>query len=346
MSRMVTRRAVVGGIGLAALAVARPVRAAEPPLISVNLQGPEGGSRIPGRAGTDFFFPEPEDFAWLAPRTRGPYRLPFRWERLQPEPGGPLDPAYRAGLEAAANAAARTGRAVILDCHNYMHRLVGGVDRTVDARDGHLTRAHFADLWQRTASVFKDHPGVASWDLMNEPQGLADGQDVAAIMAEAVAAIDAVETRKTIVVEGDHYSAADGWAERNPAYPLADRHGRIVYSAHCYPDADGSGTHFAYADLIAHGIPETVLVDRTRGFADWCRMHGVKGAIGETNVGTDDPRWLNVLDAGLAFWASRGLPVHLWLYARRFGANPYNLYSEGGVEAPQWHVVARRLAGS
>ena len=312
--------------------------------VNVSLQGLEGGSTLPGRAGTDYFVAGPSDFTRLAARTTGPYRLPFRWERLQPAPGGPLDPTYLGEIRSVADAAAAAGRAVVLDCHNYMHRLVDGRDRYVDGGDRVLTRDHLADLWAKLATRFATHPGVGGWDIMNEPQGLKDGQDLAAIMQAAVHAIDAVETAKTIYVEGDGYSSAAKWVANNPGYPLDDRHDRIVYSAHCYPDQDASGTHFDYASMTAYGIPDTILVDRSAAFAAWCRDHGLRGHIGETNVGTDDPRWLGVLANGLAFWKAQNIPVSLWLYAAHFGPNPYNLFPSAGREAPQWAVVERFIA--
>ncbi len=336
------RRAVLGAVCLLPMALhaAASPRKERSFWINVNFQGLEGGSTIPGRAETDYFVPTPVDLAYVAARTTGPSRLPFRWERLQHSPGGPLDPTYLGEITSVADAAARVNRSVFLDCHNYMHRLVDGTDRTVDAKDGVLTRQHLADLWHRLATALARHPGIAGWDLMNEPQALNDGQNLAAIMQLSIDAIDAVETRKTIYVEGDGWSSAANWVAKNPGYPLHDAHDRITYSAHCYPDPDASGTHYDYAALTKAGLPETVLVDRTRGFAKWCTDRKLRGHIGEINVGTDDPRWSAVLEAGLSFWKESDIPVNLWFYGARFGSNPYNLFPVDGVEPPQWRVVA------
>ena len=149
---------------------------------------------------------------------------------------------------------------------------------------------------------------------------------------------------KTIFVEGDSWSSADHWVAANPGYPLRDAHDRITYSAHCYADRDASGTHFDYAALVAAGIPDTVLVDRTRGFLAWCVARNLRGNIGETNVGRDDPRWNVVLEKALTAWKAGGVSANLWFYGSRFGANPFNLYPVDGVEAPQWRTVARLLA--
>ena len=321
-----------------------PVR--DPSWINVNFQGLDGGSTLPGREGTDYFAASPEDLRYVAARTTGPSRLPFRWERMQRRTGGPLDPTYLGEVASVADAAAGVGRTVFLDCHNYMRRSVDGTDRVVGGKDGVLTAEHLADLWHRLAGSLGRHQGIAGWDIMNEPHDLGDGQDLAAIMEMSVDAIDAVETAKAIFVEGDRWSSADHWVAANPGYPLRDVHDRITYSAHCYPDPDASGTHFAYAALVKAGIPDTVLVDRTRDFAAWCAERGLRGNIGETDVGTDDPRWSTVLDKGLAFWRRNGLSVNLWFFGAHFGPNPFNLYPVNGIEAPQWRTIAAHLGGS
>ncbi len=342
----IDRRALLAGACLLPLASGGARAASADPRfwVNVNFQGLEGGSKIPGREGTDYFAASPDDLRYLAARTTGPSRLPFRWERLQRELGGPLDPTYLKEMSSVVDAAARVDRAVFLDCHNYMRRSVSGVDHIVGAKDGVLTGQHLADLWHRLATALAGHPGIAGWDIMNEPHDLGDGQDLATIMQLSVDAIDAVETRKAIYIEGDRWSSAANWVAANPNYPMRDAHDRITYSAHCYPDLDASGTHFDYAALVKAGIPDTVLVDRTRGFARWCAERKLRGHIGETAVGRDDPRWSAVLDKGLAFWRQSGIPVNLWLFGAHFGSNPYNLYPVDGVEAPQWRVIERHLA--
>ena len=351
ITRRLNRRSLLLGVGAFASAcgLRRPVLAGtardEPRFfLSLNLQGLEGGSKLPGVAGTDYFVPSPSDLAGVAARTTGPWRLPFSWERLQPTVAGPLDELYLGQMKSVADAAAALQRSVILDCHNYMHRLVDGTDRYVDGSDGILTRAHLADLWFRIATHFGRHPGVAGWDIMNEPQG--SHGPLAKIMRAVVSAIDAAETRKTIYVDGGRYSSAAGWGADNPEYPLVDAHDRIVYSAHCYPDFNGSGTHFDYASELAHNIPDTVLVDRSRNFLQWCHTHKVRGHIGETNVGIDDPRWSGVLERGLGFWKDNNIPVDLWLYARNFGPNPYNLFPYSGVWPPQWAIMEKIVESS
>lgn len=314
---------------------------------NVSFQGLEGGSVVPGVEGTHYFAASAADLQYVAARSSGPSRLPFLWERLQPSAGGPLDPTYLSQILSVAGAAAGLGRTVVLDCHNYMHRKVNGVDRYVDNPDGVLTRDHLADLWAKVARACLDAPGVSGYDIMNEPQGPFGARgysaDLAAIMQASVDAIGTVDTARAIFIEGKAWSSAANWVSNNPSYPLVDRYDRLVYSAHCYPDFDASGTHYDYASQLAHNIPTTVLVDRTSGFARWCRKNQLRGHIGETNVGVDDTRWLAVLNAGLAFWKAQNIPVNLWMYGSHFGPNPYNLCPSAGTEPWQWSVVRKYL---
>ena len=343
-----TRRSLVLGSSLLVLKTTRRTEAATwnwQFFANVNFQGLEGGKVVPGVIGTNYFAPSSSDIAYVKARTTGASRLPFLWERMQPVIGGALDPTYLAQITTVATAAAKAGRTVFLDCHNYMHRSVNGTDRYVDNADGVLTRAHLADLWQKIAKAFVNVAGVSGYDIMNEPQGpfgtSGSSANLAAIMQASVDAISAVDKNKAIFVEGNGWSSAANWVANNPSYPLVDKYNRIVYSAHCYPDYDASGTHFDYASQLSHKIPTTVLADRSTGFAQWLKSKRLRGHIGETNVGIDNPLWLTVLSIGLTFWKSQGIPVNIWMYGAYFGSNPYNLYPYSGSQSMQWSVIER-----
>ncbi len=316
--------------------------------VNVNFQGLEGGDTVPGVIGTNYFAPSASDLSYVSARCSGASRLPFRWERMQPTIGGALDPTYLSQIMTVAMSAASYGSTVILDCHNYMHRTVNGKDRYIDNPDGVLTRAHLADLWQKIAKAFVNVPGISGYDIMNEPQGPfgsgGSSANLAAVMQASVDAISAVDRNKAIFVEGNGWSSAEHWVQNNPSYPLYDKYDRIVYSAHCYPDYDASGTHFDYASQISHNIPTTILADRSTGFAQWLSSKKLRGHIGETNVGIDNPLWLDTLDIGLSFWMSHNIPVNLWLYGAYFGQNPYNLFPYAGSPSLQWSIIKKYVA--
>lgn len=316
---------------------------------SVNFPGGEiyRGTDGNDNLGTNFFMPEAvtAEFPFLAARISGPIRLPISWEAAQPTIGGALDTSYLTALTNGLNALQAAGLTAVIDLHNYMERFVSGTKRSVDNADGVLTRAHLVDFWQRLVTALKAHPAIAGWDLMNEPQG--GHGPLGVIMQAVVNAVAAIDPDHKIYIEGAGYSSAKEWVTRNSSYyPLAEPiAGKklLIYSGHCYPDYDHSGTHFGYNENAnaSSGDPltPTTLVDLSTAFVNWCKTNKVQGHIGETNVGIDDPRWNTVLLNGLAYWRAADIPVSLWLYGPRSSNDPYNLFPTGGVIAPQWSVI-------
>ncbi len=47
------------------------------------------------------------------------FRLPFRWERMQTTPNGPLDPTQLGYMDAFVNYATSKGDYVLIDPHNF-----------------------------------------------------------------------------------------------------------------------------------------------------------------------------------------------------------------------------------
>jgi hypothetical protein len=159
---------------------------------SVNLAGAEFGTPEPlqtmsttfsnrrlGVVGTHYRWPNPASMPFLAARGITTVRLPFRWERMQPNVNGPLDSAEVARLLATIDAAAAAGVDVILDLHNYgaywASDAYGTGWRKPLSAAGWLRPEHLADLWRRLSEVLAGRPGVIGYDLMNEPVGMPGG---------------------------------------------------------------------------------------------------------------------------------------------------------------------------
>ena len=63
----------------------------------VNLSGAEfGETHLPGVFDRDFTYNSEASFRYFASRGLTLIRVPIRWERIQPQPGGPLDAAQLA----------------------------------------------------------------------------------------------------------------------------------------------------------------------------------------------------------------------------------------------------------
>ena len=143
----------------------------------------------------DYLYPKFEDLYYFKAKGVRLLRIPFRAPRLQHEVGGELD--YDAdksdikALAAVVKEAERLGMWVMLDMHDYCERNIDGVlyEYGVAGRkvwnssknswgdweamsEVILTKEHFADLWKKIATEFKDYTNIWGYDLMNEPKGI------------------------------------------------------------------------------------------------------------------------------------------------------------------------------
>ncbi|MEA2525138.1 MAG: endoglucanase [Thermomicrobiales bacterium] len=312
----------------------------------MNLAGAEfGDSALPGTYGRDYTYPTASEYDYYASKGLTLIRLPFRWERIQPVLGGPLDATELARLDKqVANARAR-GMRLILDVHNYgryRRADASGTLRThvIGAADGTVPVSAFQDLWQRLASHYASESTVWAYGLMNEPHdmGATSWKEIA---QAAVDAIREVDGRHTILVSGDCWSGAWTWARCNADLLLSDPANNLVYEAHQYFDRDGSGR---YANSYeADGATPTIGADRLRPFADWLAANGVRGFVGEFGAPNSDPRWQAVLDTFLGSLVEHGIGGTAWAggpwwptsYTLRL--NPVN-----GQDQPQIKTIMAR----
>lgn len=223
----------------------------------VNLSGGEFGAAgggedrtdfsnaAPGRFEEDWHYDGQESLDYLAEQGVDTVRLPFRWERIQPVPGEPLDRDEVDRIRDVVGRADAAGLRVILDVHNFgaYHLDDGGtgVRRAIGSPE--LPVEQFADLWRRLSEAFDGLPGVLAYDLMNEPVyllGDSDDEDGSgARLWESVsqAAVDAIRDRgdeTLVMVPGYHWSHVAGWAEQHPRAWIDDPADNIRYAAHHY----------------------------------------------------------------------------------------------------------------
>ena len=231
--------------------------------IGVNVSGAEfgapGGTQRrsefsntdSGSFGTDYRYDRPQSFAYLAGRGLDMVRLAFRWERIQPEPWGPLDRQELSRLRAAVRAAGDMELGVILNPHNYgSYFQSDGSGEGVATPIGHpdLPVSAFADLWERLSDAFAGEDAVIAYGLMNEPHDLADDPRRSALAWEdaSQAAVDAIRAQgddTLIMVPGANWSNVEGWAATHPEPWIDDPSGNVRYEAHHYFDADHSGAY-------------------------------------------------------------------------------------------------------
>ena len=308
---MLRPRSRLRSIGLVMLALAAftttPGFARDPALryAGVNLAGAEFNSaKKPGTLYKDYLYPADADYAYFAAQGMNIIRLPFLWERLQPQANGDFDADQLGLLHTAVERAKSHGQKLILDVHNYAKyqgQRIGSDEVPVAA---------FADLWKRLANEFKGDDAVI-FGLMNEPNALT-APAWAAMAQSAIEAIRGTGAGNLILVPGTAYSGAHSWLSAaagggtsNGQALLAtirDPSNRIAFEVHQYLDQNSSGTS-------GQCVSASVGRERLRAFTDWLRSNGKVGFLGEFGVGTD-ATCLSALDDMLSFIADNG---DVWL---------------------------------
>ncbi|MFN3517944.1 MAG: glycoside hydrolase family 5 protein [Sphingomonas sp.] len=291
----------------------------------INLAGAEfTPAQIPGTLGTHYVYPGSAEMDYYWQKGIRIFRLPVKWERIQPALFGPLGGGNDdiARVDAVIAYWEGLGGTVILDVHNYMSRKDAG---KVAYDNPAAPTAALVDLWERLAARYA---GRAVWfDLMNEPSG--DRQSasrVADVMQNVVNAIRGrTDATNMILVEGQRYSSAQYWVPlgQGAAFDrFYDPAGNFAFSPHSYVDADASGT----SGLCVIGAP------RLTAITSWADERGFKLWLGEIAGGDpakadqgscgpimaqvydfirDNPAWLGVsVWGGGRFWG-RDYPFRL-----------------------------------
>lgn len=300
-------------------------------LMGVNLAGAEfAGGVYPGVEDRNFCWPSEETLDYWHGVGVRLVRLPFKWERLQPELMQDFDPAYCNGLVRSIHRMRDRGMWVIPDVHNYAKYKLGDKGGKIGSEQ--VPYEAFADLWRRLALLLKDEPNIWGYGLMNEPQFAGDGGvDWLKCAQSAIDAIRKVDTQTMILVANDYagwgatYQKEDtlaDWAEGSMliAKPslLNDPSDNLCFELHTYFDHDNSGLYkHTYEADAARGTRVTpdVGVKRIKPFVKWLERHNARGFVGEFGCPANpdkDPRWLDALDNTLAYLCENRIPATLW----------------------------------
>lgn len=259
------------------------------PLVGVNLASAEFGEVVPGQYGKAYVYPSPKEVDYFAGLGFNCFRLPFLWERLQPDLNGPLNSKEKARLEALVAYITSMGLTAVIDPHNYARRRIRGDEWSKEHLIGSqlVPTDSFVDLWLRLAELFKDDDGVV-FGLMNEPYGISAAQWLS-VANRTIGAIRSVGAKNLITVPGTQWSGAHSWyrsgntALENVIDPLE----RYVIEVHQYFDDDSSGK----SPVAVSGSCGS---ERLREFQNWARQRRVKAFLGEFG-GADNPASHNAL---------------------------------------------------
>ncbi|WP_425452308.1 glycoside hydrolase family 5 protein [Stutzerimonas urumqiensis] len=302
-------------------------------LVGINLSAAGfAPGALPGKHGTNYFFPEKKHFAYYQEKGIELIRFPFIWERIQHDLDKGLNFDYLRLLERTLDYAEDHGQKVILDMHNYARYkgdIIGSPNVPYEA---------FADVWRQLAEKFKDHPALLGYDIMNEPHGTAGLWPGAA--QAAVDAIREVDDETLIFIEGERWSSAFHWPQVNKNLLIEDPADRIVYEGHLYFDPDFSGR---YQKGDAQNVDPMIGVERARPFVEWLKANGQKGFLGEYGIPGDSPAMLEAMDNMLAYLNEHCVPSAYWAGGPGWGDYALSVEPRDGKDRPQMAVLQKHL---
>ena len=310
----------------------------------VNMSGAEFGGALPGVEGTDYIFNSEQSFQYFASNGLTLLRIPIQWERMQPQPGGPLNPNYLDGLKREINWARNYGVSVIIEIQNFGRYSVnqGGwfLECILDNPCGGVQDLHasdLADFWMRMSNEFAWDSTVYAYDLMNEPHDMG-AADWKGISQTVLTAIRNIGDNKLVMVPGDSWSGAGSWVDvHGPQGWIWDPANNFAYETHIYFDPDASGT---YTDPFDDSVWDRAL-GAAYSFTNWCQANGVRCYVGEYGVPDNDPQWLDVLDGVLSVFDNAGFDGTYWSAGEWWGDYPLSVQPTGNfaVPRPQMQVL-------
>jgi endoglucanase len=302
-------------------------------LVGVALSGAAfGPSVLPGKHGTNYIYPAESYYKKYAEQGLKLVRLPFLWERIQPQLDTELDAAQLALLTQSLDFAQKHGVKVVLDMHNYYRYYKQPIGSE------YVPIRSFANTWKRIAQKIGNHPALSGYGLMNEPNTKGLWPEAALAAAKEIRKIDKINW---IYVAGDRFSSAWHWPQSNTqliADPwMRDPANKLIFEAHMYLDRDTSGM---YADKTETFAPD-LGINRAKPFVDWLRANNLRGFIGEMGVPHYAPDAIVAMDNLLGYLRDNCVPITYWAAGPWWGNYILALDVTGGAEQPQLPVLRK-----
>lgn len=293
-----------------------------------NLAGAEFG-QLPGQAGTDYFYPSPSDVTELLLRGANIFRVPFRWERLQPKLDEAFDPAEASRLTQAVAAITSKGARVIVSPHNF------GRYREDKIGSAAVPIASFARFWHSLALLFRDN-SLVLFGLMNEPHDMVteDWRDAA---NAALAEIRRSGASNLVLVPGNSWTGGQSWTATDYGTSNAIAMAQIIdpldnfaYEIHQYFDEDYSGTHSdcQHADVGVQSL---------KPVTNWLEQVHRKAFLAEFGA-TINGVCLQAMDSALYFMEDhpdQWLGWTYWAAGGWWGHHPMTAQPKDGIDPPQ-----------
>ncbi|GEM_PF-970275 len=282
----------------------------------VNLAGMEFGNAGSNRVNVDYVVPGKSDYDyWGQSVGSNVIRLPFTWERIQPQLGGSLNQEYLGYLKNSVQWAKQNGMTIALDLHNYA-RYNGQV----------VNSSQLTDVWKKLAAAFGGDDAV--WfNLMNEPNNISASQ-WANTTQQTVNDLRAAGIDNKLLLSGTAWSGAHSWESSGNAAAynnFKDPMNNFAFDVHQYLDSDSSGT----SGNAVPGSGSTRLVKATQ----WAEAHDFQLFLGEAGVGKNSQAYKEMGDM-MQYMENHD---DTWLGWTLWGAGPWwgNYYLEINPQGSQ-----------
>ena len=334
--------------------------------------GDEFSNGAPGvhwtrESGGSYRYPDAASLRYLADRGVEVIRLTFRWERIQPDLRGDLDPDELALLDAAIGDAEAAGLEVIPTLMNYGAYWLddGGVGVRQPIGSEAVPVEAFARTWELLSSALDHHGNMAAYGLMNEPVDIVGGAATWERAAtEAAAAIRSTGSEAIVAVPTYQWSNVHRVFDVHPEGPwLDDSLQPVVYEVHHYFTAARSGDYLTYEEERRNAEREgwagaadrDALTERSLAeleqYVAW--LDGERGWVGEVGWpnDTDVEQWNQLGEAWFDVADAAGLWVTMWTTGS-FWRDDYRLLTyrsstgaSGALDTPTApaEVLERRL---
>jgi len=250
----------------------------------ITLSGAEG-------TGADYSRPTNDELSYYASKGVKLIRLEVRWDKLQPELGGPLNKDELQWVETFVTQANHLKMQVDIDLHqrsNYNDLNFG---------DGDINPSTLADFWKKFAeSLVHDRvSGICGFGIANEPDNKEVVYDLWPNQVNrVVGAIRQVDTFHFVFVGEDRWDSSLGWRPKQ-AELIRDPAGKIVFEAHSYWDEGASGNYQPDIPPPNTDAAKNLVTRSLSPFIQWCRQTHNRCFVGEFGV-PPDKGWLEGLD--------------------------------------------------
>jgi endoglucanase len=270
----------------------------------VNLSGAEFGP-VPtpgntGTFGTHYTYPTAAEVDYYMGKGMNVFRLPFRWERMQPSQMAALSAVELQRMDAFVNHATARGATVIIEPHNFQ-RYYPDPNNFQQSAQGlvgsAVPDAALVDFWTKLAGHYKDN-GRVIFNLMNEPAAMPTEQLVSTTN-QVIAGIRSTGATNIIHVPGNAWTGAHSWTQNWYGTPnsvamlnVVDPARNIVFEVHQYFDWNSSGSASSNSTDPQIGTSSNpnntnIGVERLTAFTNWLRTHNLRGFLGEFALPND-----------------------------------------------------------